>query len=119
MSRSCSFLGPLLLLSACATAPEPKWKDGDPKVGHEVARDLCSSCHAIERTGDSPHPGAPPFRGVLESYRPDWLAEDLHNSVAIAHARMPTFYFGEDHEYDVVAYLLTIQEKPPRPGHPD
>jgi hypothetical protein len=29
---------------------------------------------------------------------------------------MPVFHFGEGHEYDVVAYLLSIQEEaPPMP----
>jgi cytochrome c len=123
MSKFHPFLGPLALLAgACATTPGPAWKSGDPAKGHEVVQDLCSSCHAVEATGESPNLQAPPLRGVLANYRPDWLAEDLHNSVAISHLKMPTFYFGEDHEYDVVAYLLTIQEKsdkPARPAHPN
>jgi hypothetical protein len=47
---------------------------------------------------------------VLAGYRPDRLAEDLRNSVSISHLRMPTFYFGERHADDVVAYLKTIQQ---------
>ena len=113
MSRFHSLLGVLALLAgACATEPQPAWKTGDPKVGEKVAQDLCSSCHSIGATGESPNVSAPPLRTVLGNYRPDWLAEDLHNSVAISHRNMPTFYFGEDHEYDLVAYLLTIQERP-------
>jgi mono/diheme cytochrome c family protein len=82
-------------------------------AGHEVARGLCSSCHSIEAIGASPNPGAPPLRYVLASYNPERLAEDLENAVSISHLRMPTFYFGEHHAVDVVAYLKTIQQTPP------
>lgn len=107
------WIGLLLLpLAACASEPKPKWMSGDPRVGKQVAEDLCSTCHAVGRTGESPNPAAPTFRTVLANYRPDWLADDLHNAVEISHLNMPTFHFGEDHEYDLVAYLLTIQENP-------
>jgi cytochrome c len=99
-------------LSACALEPTPAWQSGEPGIGHQVARDLCADCHAIERTGDSPNPGAPHFRRILETYRPEWLADDLHSSRAISLRRMPVFHFGEGHEYDIVAYLISIQEKP-------
>jgi cytochrome c2 len=49
-------------LVACSTEPTPAWEMGDPEVGHQVARDLCSDCHAIERTGDSRNSAAPAFR---------------------------------------------------------
>ena len=100
-------------LAACSTEPVPAWQSGDAAVGHQVAQDLCAHCHAVERTGDSPDPGAPPFRHVLWNYRPDWLADDLHNSRAISLRRMPVFHFGEGHEYDIVAYLVAIQTEPP------
>jgi mono/diheme cytochrome c family protein len=101
-----------LAAAACATEPQPAWKSGDPVIGKQVAQDLCAQCHSVGKTGASPNLAAPPLRTVLASYRPDWLAEDLHNAVAISHAKMPTFHFGEDHEYDLVAYLVTIQDKP-------
>jgi hypothetical protein len=75
-----------LILVACSTEPPAAWQMGDPAVGHQVARDLCADCHAIERTGD------------------------LHESRVIGFRKMPVFHFGEGHEYDLVAYLLSIQE---------
>jgi mono/diheme cytochrome c family protein len=89
---------------------------GDPVEGRKVAENLCSSCHSIEAIGASPNPLAPPLRHVLATYRPDWLADDLRNSVSISHRRMPTFYFGEHHADDIVAYLKTIQR--PREATP-
>jgi cytochrome c len=100
-------------LAGCTTAPEPAYH-GDPVVGLEVAQSLCASCHAIGRQGASPNPRAPPLRSVLAHYQPDRLVRDLEASVRISHLRMPTFYFGEHHAADVVAYLETIQQQPVR-----
>ena len=103
-----------LALVACSTEPTPVWQTGDAAVGHQVARDLCADCHAIERTGDSRNTAAPPFRAILRNYPPEWLATDLHESRVIGFRKMPVFHFGESHEYDLVAYLLSIQETPPQ-----
>jgi cytochrome c len=102
---------PALFLAACASQPSPAYS-GDPVEGQKVARDLCSSCHAIAASGDSPNPAAPPLRHVLASYDPARLAEDLNNAVQISHRQMPQFYFGEHHADDVVAYIKTIQTPP-------
>jgi mono/diheme cytochrome c family protein len=100
-------------LVACATEPAPAWQSGDAVVGKRVAQDLCASCHAIERTGESPNPAAPPLRRALANYRPDRLADDLQAARPVSLRRMPVFHFGEGHEFDIVAYLLTIQDVPP------
>jgi mono/diheme cytochrome c family protein len=100
-----------LVLAACVATPEPAYV-GDPVQGHEAARSLCASCHAIEAVGASPNPGAPPLRCVLASYQPDRLVEDLEKAVSISHLRMPTFYFGDHHPADLVAYPKTIQQEP-------
>ena len=101
-----------LALAGCSTAPEPAYV-GDPQEGRTVAQSLCSSCHSIASIGASPNPGAPPLRYVLANYAPDNLAHDLDNAISISHLRMPTFYFGEHHPEDLVAYLKTIQQAPP------
>lgn len=101
------------MLAACVTSSEDPAYVGDAQVGQEVAQDLCASCHAVGRSDASPNPGAPPLRGVLANYDPSRLTKDLEQSVSINHRRMPTFYFGEHHAADVVAYLQTIQESPP------
>ena len=109
-------LGAAAALAACATAEEQPTYAGDPETGREVAQNLCASCHAIDVTGVSANPGAPPFRDVLAKYDAKRLERDLDQAVSISHLQMPTFYFGEHHAADLVAYLKTIQAQPyPRP----
>jgi cytochrome c len=109
-------LGAVAAVAACTTAEEQPTYVGDPETGREVAQNLCASCHAIEVTGVSPNPGAPPFREVLAKYDAQRLERDLDQAVSISHLQMPTFYFGEHHAADVVAYLRTIQAAPsPKP----
>lgn len=110
--ESLSLLAAAAILAACATTEEPAYV-GDPETGRQVAQNMCASCHAIGADGDGPNAGAPPFRYVLANYDPDRLAKDLDLSVSISHLRMPTFYFGEHHAEDLVAYLKTIQQPPP------
>lgn len=111
-SRSVASLAAVLALAACSTVEAPAYS-GDPETGRQVAQSLCASCHAIGATGESPNPGAPPLRFVLAGYDADRLAKDLEESVSISHLKMPTFYFGEHHAADVVAYLQTIEQAPP------
>lgn len=114
MQRWVGVLSLLALAAGCAAGPQPVWRSGDAEIGHQVARDNCSSCHAVERDGQSPRPDAIPFRNILAGYRPDWLADDLHTSQQIAPGRMPVFHFGEGHEYDIIAWMLSIQDSPVR-----
>ncbi|HEY7800329.1 MAG TPA: c-type cytochrome [Hyphomonadaceae bacterium] len=105
-----------MALGACATSEEPAYS-GDPAVGLDVAERLCASCHAIGVDGASPNPGAPPLRSVLAHNDPVLLAKQLDEAVSISHLRMPTFYFGEHHAADLVAYIKTIQ-RPSPPASP-
>jgi mono/diheme cytochrome c family protein len=102
----------VIALAACSTTAEPAYS-GDPVEGLDVAQRLCSSCHAIGREGTSPNPGAPPFRSILAHNDPALLAKKLDEAVSISHLRMPTFYFGEHHAADLVAYIQTIQQPSP------
>lgn len=97
------------VLSACQTAPPVPPKPGDPVEGKIVSEQLCASCHAIEAGKPSPNPAAPPFTEVLDRYGARVLAKDLENAVSISHLRMPTFYLGDGHGNDIVAYLESMK----------
>ena len=40
---------------------------GDPEAGAAYAKQVCAKCHAIDRTGLSPEPTAPPFKDVANT----------------------------------------------------
>src|SRR5262249_30810210 len=61
--------------------------------GHSLLATNCSRCHAIEVTGNSTHPEAPPFRTLSRKYPVEWLAEALAEGLSTGHPDMPEFRF--------------------------
>jgi mono/diheme cytochrome c family protein len=79
--------------------------------GEELLRENCARCHAIGRTGPSPHPSAPPFRTLSQKYPIDGLAEALAEGFSVGHPDMPEFTFEPDEVAAIIAYLKSIQEQ--------
>lgn len=97
--------GALLLLALRpAAAGEP-----DPARGRALATALCSRCHAVEATGASPMPTAPPFRTLEERYPVESLAEGLAEGLVTGHAQMPEVRFEPEAIADFLAYLRGLQ----------
>lgn len=80
--------------------------------GREIARQNCSSCHAIGPFDDSPAPEAPPFRTLSANYRVDTLQEALAEGISVGHPAMPQFEFAPQDANALIAYLQSIQESP-------
>ena len=77
--------------------------------GEAIVTQSCSMCHAVGRTGNSPHPGAPPFRMLGEAYPVEDLEEALTEGIRTGHIEMPEFQFTDEEAADIVAYLQSIQ----------
>ena len=71
----------------------------------------CSGCHAIGRSGASPHPEAPPFRILSRRYPIEALEEALGEGMVSGHPDMPEFPFSAGDVGAIVAYLNSIQER--------
>ena len=71
----------------------------------------CARCHAIGRTGASPHPAAPPFRTLSRKYEIDALSEALGEGLSVGHPDMPEFAFEPRDIAEILAYLRSIQER--------
>ena len=106
----------LLLLAASLTsllALAPACADAQPRDavrhGHALVKEFCARCHAIGRTGKSPHAGAPPFRSIGRSYDLDGFAERLERGISAGHPDMPEFVFTRADALAVQAYLRSIQ----------
>ena len=79
--------------------------------GKELLDARCAHCHAIARTGESPHSAAPPFRTLSRKYPIDELAESLAEGLSVGHPDMPEFFFEPNDITAILAYLNSIQEQ--------
>ena len=78
--------------------------------GKALLTRLCARCHAVERTGASPHAGAPPFRTIGDRYDVRELTERMSDRLISTHPDMPNFQFSRAHAQAVRAYLYSIQQ---------
>jgi len=77
--------------------------------GRELAEKMCARCHAIGRSGDSPHVGAPPLRELDRRIDLDAFLDRLRGGLASSHPDMPTFRFSRDDARAMTAYVRAIQ----------
>ena len=100
-------IGTLALASSGSAAPA----DDDAAKGLAILRKNCARCHALELTGASPHPQAPPFRDVVERYPVEDLEESLAEGILSGHPDMPEFTFEADEINAIVTYLNSLKAK--------
>ena len=98
-------------LLALALAAAPAAAADNPRHGEELLRDRCASCHAVGRSGDSPHKLAPAFRTLGQRYPIESLEEALGEGIITGHPDMPEFEFDADDVGDIIAYLKSIQQR--------
>jgi len=77
--------------------------------GRVLARGLCGGCHAIGKTGESPHIAAPQFRLLDRQLDLDKFPQRLRGGLLGTHRDMPMFRFSRDDADALVAYLRTLQ----------
>ena len=90
-------------LSAPCQAQTPQQR------GKVIAQGLCARCHAIEKTGDSPHLAAPRFRTLDSQTDLGKLARRIREGLLTGHEDMPMFRFGRDDADAMVSYIRSIQ----------
>jgi cytochrome c len=96
----------LLAGSAC-------WAEGNDtstRRGEVLAKELCAPCHAVGRTGESPHVGAPAFRTLDRRIDFDAFMDRLRGGLTSEHPDMPTFRFTREDARAFMAYLRSIQK---------
>jgi mono/diheme cytochrome c family protein len=105
-------LAGLLLVGGCASAPPrppPRPPPSAAEVrGHELARQICAVCHAVEAAGDSPDRRAPAFRTMSGEYLPLTLQRKLTEIAETGHYAMPATRLDSDQVADVTAYLDSL-----------
>jgi cytochrome c len=81
------------------------------KRGEALLQRDCARCHAIGKTGASPHKQAPPFRILGKRYPIESLEEALAEGIVSGHPDMPEFQFDPDDVGAIIAYLKSIQQR--------
>jgi cytochrome c len=97
-----------LLAPPLAVAPVGAVEGEGPALGRELVTTYCADCHAIEKTGESTHPEAPPFRDLHLRYELEWLSEALVEGLVSGHADMPEFEFDPEQAEAIVIYLESL-----------
>jgi len=79
--------------------------------GKDLATLTCSLCHSISATGSSPNKAAPPFRTLVKRLSQEGLQEQLEVALSMGHAPMPPWKISPEQSNDLLAFILSIQEK--------
>jgi RNA polymerase sigma-70 factor, ECF subfamily len=101
----------IIFLLFCTSASFAQ--EGEPSAaerqGRALAERMCSPCHAIGKSGQSPHSGAPAFRALDRPLNLDTFVERLREGLMVDHPDMPTFRFTREDARSFVLYLRSIQ----------
>jgi mono/diheme cytochrome c family protein len=98
----------LLLATSGGLAQERKASSLE-EHGRALAERMCSACHAIGRSGESQHVGAPAFRALDRRVELDTFTDRLREGLMSDHPDMPTFRFTREDARALLMYLRSIQ----------
>jgi mono/diheme cytochrome c family protein len=96
-------------LAAAVSSGEAAEADAVKERGRALTVRMCAECHAIDKTGESPHRAAPAFRDLDRRLDLDGLMERLRRGLMSGHQDMPMFRFSREEARAVATYLRSIQ----------
>jgi cytochrome c len=99
----------LLLVATPAGLAEESSSSPLEQRGRALAERMCSQCHAIGRSGQSAHAGAPAFRTLDRRVDLDSFMERLREGLMVGHPDMPAFRFTREDARAFLLYLRSIQ----------
>ena len=106
----CWFLFALLVIGLTSPGLAEK-VNTPPRRGEALLIANCARCHAVGRSGVSPHPQAPAFRTLSRKFKVEGLAEALAEGISTGHPDMPEFVFEADEVGAIIDYLKSIQQR--------
>jgi mono/diheme cytochrome c family protein len=98
-----------LLLATSAGLAEDSEPSPLERDGRALAERMCSECHAIDKSGQSPHVGAPAFRALDRRVDLDTFMDRLREGLMSDHPDMPAFRFTREDARALLLYLRSIQ----------
>jgi mono/diheme cytochrome c family protein len=99
----------LLLLGTSAAAAQDSAPSAAEQQGRALAERMCAQCHAVGKSGSSPHESAPAFRALDRRLDLDTFVERLREGLMVGHPDMPSFRFTREDARSFVLYLRSIQ----------
>ena len=101
---------PLCLLAVLVAlgVPGASGQQQEMDRGRAIAERECAPCHAVGRTGTSPHGKAPAFRLLPLRYPVEHRAEALAEGIVVGHGDMPEFLFEPDDIDALLAYIASL-----------
>jgi mono/diheme cytochrome c family protein len=99
----------VLLLGTSIGCAEESQPSAAERQGRALAERMCAECHAIGKSGQSPHANAPPFHALDRRLNLDTFMERLREGLMVGHPDMPAFRFGREDARSSVLYLRSIQ----------
>jgi mono/diheme cytochrome c family protein len=83
-------------------------QEGDVGRGAEIARTICSACHAVSsRIATSPNSESPPFWKLAGT--PGMTSIALSAALMTSHRSMPNIVLEPEQRRDVIAYILSLK----------
>ena len=98
-----------LLVGTSAGVAEDSSSSPLERRGRVLAENMCSQCHAVGKSGESPHVGAPAFRALDRRVDLDSFMERMREGLTVGHPDMPTFRFTREDARAFLLYLRSIQ----------
>ena len=102
----------ILALALTVATPVQAKPKRDPAVtrGHEVARQACAACHAVDPGKSSPVPKAPPFAS-REMQHVAGLEGRLAGLTGGGHYGMPPQTLTDQQVRDLLAYIVSLEAR--------
>lgn len=106
-----ALLAGLALCLSVGVAPAWAQTDAGIEQGRQLVETNCGKCHAVGAADASPHPEAPPFRDLSDSFPMDALEEAFADGrIYSGHPDMPEFIATPDQVDAIIAYIALLQE---------
>jgi mono/diheme cytochrome c family protein len=83
--------------------------DGDPVSGRSLATTLCSSCHHVLPMIVPDKADPPSFQSIADL--PSTTGISLYVFLHSNHRNMPNFILSSAQSNDLIAYILSLQQK--------
>ena len=81
---------------------------GDPRQGHALAQDWCSSCHVVSpQQRQAGNDAVPSFSSI--AHMPSTTATSLKAFLETPHPPMPDLKLSQAQIDDIIAYILSLR----------